>query len=172
MRWIVGNERQAEIRRQWDQARPDLDMSPAEIMGLLKHATAMLDLLLEPVFETAALSSAEFDVLVQLRHAKEPMIARRLALSMGRSPAALSKSLAKLEQRDMVKRETKPSDRRAVLVEITPAGAAAVDEIIPRRLALEAEAIAGLDPDQQGAVLTALRLLSEAIEARARGLTN
>jgi DNA-binding MarR family transcriptional regulator len=171
MGWIVADERRAEVQQQWDQARPELDMGPAEIVGLLKHTTAMLDLLLEPVFEAAALSSAEFDVLVQLRHAKEPTIARRLALSMGRSPAALSKSLAKLEQRDMVKRETKPSDRRAVLVEITPTGAAAIDEIIPRRLTLEGEAIAGLDPDQRAQVLTALRLLSETVETRARRLT-
>nr|WP_239062152.1 MarR family transcriptional regulator [Streptomyces sp. SID13031] len=128
----------------------------------------MLDLLLEPVFEAASLSSAEFDVLFQLRHAGEPTIARRLALSMGRSPAALSKSLAKLEQRGMVRREANPSDRRAALVAITEAGEAAVDEIFPRRLTLEGEAVASLTPGERADVAAALQLLSQAVESHAR----
>ena len=149
-------------------AQPDLDLAPAELFGLVKHTQAMLDLLLEPVFEAAAVSSAEFDVLFQLRHATEPTIARRLAMSMGRSPAALSKSLAKLEQRGMIRREANPSDRRAALVAITPEGEAAVDEIFPRRLTLEGEALAPLTPAERAAAIKALVLLSQAVEARAR----
>jgi DNA-binding MarR family transcriptional regulator len=150
------------------RVRPELDLAPAELFGLVKHTQAMLDLLLEPVFEAAALSSAEFDVLFQLRHAAEPTIARRLAMSMGRSPAALSKSLAKLEQRGMVRREANPSDRRAVLVEITEAGEVAVDEIFPRRLTLEGEALESLTPAERAAAAKALVLLSRAVEDRAR----
>lgn len=150
------------------RAQPELDLAPAELFGLVKHTQAMLDLLLEPVFEAAALSSAEFDVLFQLRHATEPTIARRLAMSMGRSPAALSKSLAKLEQRGMIRREANPSDRRAALVAITAEGEAAVDEIFPRRLTLEGEALAPLTPAERAAAIKALVLLSQAVEARAR----
>jgi DNA-binding MarR family transcriptional regulator len=157
-----------EIRERWMRARPELDLAPAELFGLVKHTQAMLDLLLEPVFEAASLSSAEFDVLFQLRHATEPTIARRLAMSMGRSPAALSKSLAKLEQRGMVRREANPSDRRAALVAITEEGEAAVDEIFPRRLTLEGEALATLTPAERAAASKALQLLSRAVEDRAR----
>jgi DNA-binding MarR family transcriptional regulator len=168
MRVIVTADRHAEVRERWNRARPELDVGPAEVFGLVKHAQAMLELLLEPVFEAASVSSAEFDVLFQLRHAGEPTIARRLALSMGRSPAALSKSLAKLEQRRLVRREANPSDRRAALVVITDEGAAAVDEIFPRRLTLEGEALASLTPDQRADVVAALQLLSQTVETRAR----
>jgi DNA-binding MarR family transcriptional regulator len=89
-------------------------------------------------------------------------------MSMGRSPAALSKSLAKLEQRGMVRREANPSDRRAALVVITGEGEAAVDEIFPRRLTLEGEALATLTPAERAAATKALVLLSRAVEDRAR----
>jgi DNA-binding MarR family transcriptional regulator len=165
---LVATDRQSQIRQQLQQTRPELDLGPAEVFGLLKHATAMLDLLLEPVFETATLNSAEFDVLFQLRFAGEPMIARRLALAMGRSAAALSKSLAKLEQRGLVTREANPSDRRAALVSITPTGAEAVDEVFPRRLSLESEAVASLTAEQLAQVTASLQLLAQAVETRAR----
>jgi len=75
---------------------------------------------------------------------------------------------AKLEQRGLVRREANPSDRRAALVAITDEGAAAVDEIFPRRLTLEGEALASLAPDQRADVVAALQLLSQTVEARAR----
>lgn len=152
--------------QQWMAARPDLDLSPMTIVGLLKHANAMLELQMEPVYETASISSSEFDVLFHLRHA-EPTIARRLAMAMGRSPAALSKALAKLERRGLVTRESNPADRRAVFVSITPVGAAAVDDVLPRRLAIEREVLADIDDVRRGEVEEALGLLARVVEARA-----
>ncbi|MFJ2191967.1 MarR family winged helix-turn-helix transcriptional regulator [Kitasatospora sp. NPDC087861] len=143
-----------------------------EILGGLKHAHAMLEFLLEPVFEAAAVSSSEFDVLYHLRHSAEPTIARRLAASMGRSPAALSKALAKLERRDLVVRTVNPADRRAVLVSITDAGAAAVDDVMPKRLAIEQQVLGALGDEQSAQVRIALRRLAEAVETQAlRGRT-
>jgi DNA-binding MarR family transcriptional regulator len=158
----------AVLRQQWDAARPDLDLSGMEIVGALKHACAMLDVLHEPVFEGAAITSSEFDLLVHLRHAPEPTIARRLAVALGRTPAALSKALAKLEARGLVVRQGSAADRRAVHVSITDAGAAAVDDVMPKRLALEASLLADLAPAERTKVADSLRLLSDLVEARAR----
>ncbi|WP_371515512.1 MarR family winged helix-turn-helix transcriptional regulator [Kitasatospora sp. NBC_01300] len=151
----------------WVQSRPDLDLSSMEIIGGLRHAHAMLEFLLEPVFEAAAVSSSEFDVLYHLRHSTEPTIARRLAASMGRSPAALSKALAKLERRALVVRTVNPADRRAALVFITDAGAAAVDDVMPKRLAIEQQVLGALSDGQSTQVRIALQRLAEAIEAQA-----
>jgi DNA-binding MarR family transcriptional regulator len=156
------------LREQWQAARPDLDLSPMTIVGGLKHANAMLELLMAPLFEAAAVSVAEFDVLLHLRHADGPTIARRLAAAMGRSPAALSKALTKLEQRGLVVREASPADRRAMLVTITPAGAEVVDEIMPRRLAIEAEVLGDLPARRRAEIERAIVALSEVIENRAR----
>ncbi|MCU1683988.1 MAG: MarR family transcriptional regulator [Amycolatopsis sp.] len=153
--------------QRWAEARPDLDLSPLVIIGALKHAGAMLDLLLEPVFEAASISSSEFDVLFHL-HRAEPTIARRLAASMGRSSAALSKALAKLERRGLVERQENQADRRSALVTITDAGAAAVEEVLPQRLALEAAAVGALTDRQRADADRVLRAVAQVFEAAAR----
>ena len=138
-----------------------------EIIGALKHADAMIDVLMEPVFEGAPITSSEFDVLIHLRHAPEPAIARRLAHTIGRSPAAMSKSLAKLENRGLVRREDSAADRRAALVSITEAGAAAVDEVMPRRLAVEAALLSELNAGELARVAESLTLLADLADLRA-----
>jgi DNA-binding MarR family transcriptional regulator len=154
------------LREQWAAARPDLDLSPMTTIGGLKHANAMLEVLMEPVFEAAPVSEAEFEVLLHLRHAGEPTIARRLAAAMGRSPAALSKALMKLERRALVVREVSPADRRAVLVTITAAGAAVVDDIMPKRLAIESALLESLPARQRTEIERALVQLSTHLEAQ------
>jgi len=144
---------------QWRAARPDLDLTPMTLFGGLKHAHAMLEFLLEPVFETSAISSSEFDLLFHLRHAPEPIIARRLAQT---------KTLTKLERRDLVKRVANPADKRSALVTISDAGAAAVDDVIPRRLVLEAEVIGALTDRQGSDLARAFRVIGGALETAAR----
>ncbi|HEV7975316.1 MarR family winged helix-turn-helix transcriptional regulator [Amycolatopsis sp.] len=153
---------------QWRAVRPDLDLTPMTLFGGLKHANAMLEFLLEPVFETSAISSSEFDVLFHLRHAPEPIIARRLAQTIGKSAAALSKALTKLERRGLVKRVANPADKRSALVTISDTGAAAVDDVIPRRLVLEAEVIDALTDRQGSDVARAFRVIGGALETAAR----
>ncbi|MFL6127279.1 hypothetical protein [Actinophytocola sp.] len=53
-----------------------------------------------------------------------------------------------------------------MLVTITPAGAA-VDDIMPRRLAIEAELLSSLPPDRRAEIERALVLLSEHLTAQA-----
>ncbi|MEV6644401.1 MarR family transcriptional regulator [Amycolatopsis sp. NPDC051371] len=153
---------------QWRAARPDLDLAAMSLFGGLKHAHAMLELLLEPAFETSLISSSEFDLLFHLRHAPEPVIARRLAQTMGKSAAALSKALTKLERRGLVERVANPADKRSFLVTISDEGAAAVDDVMPQRLAFEAEVVEGLTDRQRADVARALRVIGGALETAAR----
>ncbi|MDT3445588.1 MULTISPECIES: MarR family winged helix-turn-helix transcriptional regulator [unclassified Pseudofrankia] len=152
-------------RERWAAARPDLDTSPMEVIALLKHVQALRDLALEPLYDGAPVTAPEVDVLIHLRHAEQPVIARRLAERMRCSRAAISKTLAKLEGRGYVERQPSPTDRRAALVTISPAGAAVVDSIFPRQLAIEAELLAGLGPDR-ARVVEALTLLVDTVATR------
>ena len=82
-----------------------------------------------------------------------------LATAVGTRPATLTGILDRLERRGLVTRGTRPHDRRAVLIELTPAGrrsartiAAAIDDLERRALdALPNDAI-----DSANAVLRAL----------------
>jgi hypothetical protein len=63
-----------------------------------------------PPYDSAPLTPAGVDLLVPLRHATEPVIARRLADRFGRSRANISKTLAKLERRGFVQRAPNPAN--------------------------------------------------------------
>jgi DNA-binding MarR family transcriptional regulator len=139
-----------------------------EIIGPLKRLQAMLDLATEPLYAGAPVTPAELDLLIRIRHADEPMIARQLARDMNYSRAAISKTLARLEQRGYVARHASPADRRCALVNITRAGAEVVDRMFPEQLAIEAAALAALTPAARQTVADALGLLLEAVQPLAK----
>ncbi|KOG38565.1 MarR family winged helix-turn-helix transcriptional regulator [Streptomyces resistomycificus] len=155
----------SEVRTRWAEQNPGLDTSPMEVVALLKHATGLLGRAIEPLYAGAPLTAPEIDMLIPLRHATEPVIARRLAERLGLSRAGVSKTLAKLEQRGFIARTPNPADRRAALVTITESGADAVDALFPRQLATEVELLAGLGEDREW-ILKALSRLVEVMESR------
>ena len=155
----------AEIRDLWAEHNPDLDTSPMELVGLLKRAAGLLDRAVEPLYDGSALTAPEVDMLIPLRHATDPVIARRIAERLGMSRAGVSKTLAKLERRGFIARTPSPADRRVALVTITAAGAKAVDDMFPRQLAAEVDLLAGLGDDREW-VLQAVARLVEVMERR------
>ncbi|MER7396431.1 MarR family transcriptional regulator [Streptomyces sp. NPDC000151] len=153
----------SRVREQWAAHHPGLDTSPMEVVALLKQITALVDRAVEPLYEGAPLTAPEVDLLIPLRHADEPVIARRLAERMSISRAGASKALAKLEKRGFIARTPNPADRRAALVTVTQAGKDAVDALFPRQLAIEAELLEGLGEDREH-VLNALARLAEVLQ--------
>ncbi|WP_051871288.1 MarR family winged helix-turn-helix transcriptional regulator [Streptomyces sclerotialus] len=153
------------IREQWAAHNPGLDTSPMEVVALAKRIIALFDQAVEPLYDGAPLTAPELDVLVPLRYADEPAIARRLAENMGVSRAGMSKALAKLEKRGFIERAPNPADRRAALVTVTPAGKEAIDALFPRQLAVEAELLAELG-DDRARIVDALARLAEVMERR------
>ena len=157
----------ADLRAQWAAARPDLDTSPMAVVGPFKRIDALLSTALAPLYEGAAVTEPEFDLLLQLRYADGPVIARRLADNMNCSRAAVSKLLAKLESRGYVDRRPSPADRRSALVTATDAGRDVVDAMFPRQLAIEADLLQDLGDDRDRVVAT-LNLLARTLERRMR----
>jgi len=152
-----------EITARWRAARPDLELEGMEVFGRLRRLQALYDLEMDSLHGGAPLSSAELDVLVIMRHADEPMIARGLAVLRGCSRAAMSNILGKLEKRELITRAANPADRRANLVRLSPAGARLVDEIFPRRLAVENRLLSSLSAADRETVTGALDLLIRAM---------
>jgi DNA-binding MarR family transcriptional regulator len=130
-------------------------------VALLKRATRLLDRALESLDAVAPPTAPEVDVLIPLRHATGPVIARRLAEWLGLSRAGVSKTLAKLERRGFNARTPNPADRHVALV--TGAGVRAVDTLFPRRPAAEVALPGGLGEAREW-VVKALGRLVEALE--------
>lgn len=155
---------QARTRELWDERNPELDTSPMEVVSLVKRITALLDRAVEPIYEGAALTTAEVELLVPLRHADEPVTAGRLASRLGMSRAGVSKALAKLEKRDLIVRSVNPADRRTTLISTTSTGNDTIDELFPRELEAHAKLLAGLGRDRER-VIDSLTLLAETMES-------
>jgi len=153
----------AEVRKRWAAHNPGLDTSPMEVVALVKQINSLVGTAVEPLYDGASLTAPELDLLIPLRYASGPVIARRLADQLQLSRAGISKTLAKLEGRGFIERAPNPADRRAALVTVTPAGAEAVDALFPRQLAVERELLAGLG-EGRAKVLEALNLLIRVME--------
>lgn len=152
------------VRAQWAEGHPGLDTSPMEVVELLKRITAMLSQAVEPIYDGAPITAPEADLLIPLRYAQAPVIARHIADHHGLSRAAVSKTLAKLERRGYITRTPSPNDKRVALVAITPAGKEVIDALFPRQLRIESALLARLGADRPQ-VVAALKLMAESFQA-------
>jgi DNA-binding MarR family transcriptional regulator len=156
--------------RAWAAEHHDVDTSPIEIVELLHRITTNLGEAVEPIYDGAPLSGPELAMLMELRHFRAPVMARRLAELVGISPAGVSKALTRLGKRGLIERSASTTDRRASLVSVTQSGIAAIDNLMPRRLRIEAELLTDLGADR-AKVLEALHLLAQSVERGAQRLS-
>ena len=93
------------------------------------------------------------------------VIAERLIITSG----SMTSILDTLERRGLVRRMPHPDDRRKLLIDITPAARAIVDELLPAFHARERDVMAAaLSPSEQRALLASIAKLQQAaLQARA-----
>lgn len=154
---------QARTQKLWTEHNPDLDTSPMEVVALVKRINGVLHRAVEPLYDNAALTSAEVELLVPLRYAEDAVTAGRLAARLGMSRAGVSKTLAKLEKRGLIARSVNPADRRAALISMTRTGQDLIDDVFPRELSAHAELLAGLGSDRPR-IIGALTRFAESME--------
>lgn len=145
----------------WRRERPDLDVTPLEVLSRVSRLARHLDLARREAFADHDLEPWEFDVLAALRRAGVPY-----ALSPGRllqvtlvTSGTMTNRIDRLEQAGLVAREPDPNDRRGVRVLLTKAGRARVDGALTDLLAHERALLDALTPDEQVLLAGLLRRL-------------
>ncbi len=151
-----------EIVAAWRRERPDVEVSPLEVFSRLMRLAKHLERLRKQAFTTHELDVWEWDVLSALRRSGEPY-----ELSPGHLVAAtmvtsgtMTNRVDRLVQRGLVQRRPAPSDRRGVLVRLTPEGRRRVDGALDTLLALETTILADLPESERDHVADALRTLT------------
>ena len=109
------------------------------------------------------LSPSARQILAVVEGAGEPLepsvIAERLLITTG----SVTSLLDNLEKRGLIRRLPHPEDRRKLLIEITPAAQAIVDELLPALHAREREVVsAALSADEQRDLLRLITKLQHA----------
>jgi MarR family transcriptional regulator, 2-MHQ and catechol-resistance regulon repressor len=118
----------------------------------------------EPRLAAAGLTPTQFGVLEAILHLG-PLSQRELTRKVLTSPGNMTDLVDKLEARGLARRSRRRADRRAVQVELTPAGRALIEPLFVHHAADITAAMSGLNPDelrQLGALLARLGLAAEA----------
>ena len=145
----------------WRRERPDLDVSPLEVLSRVSRLARRLDLARGTAFAEHALDGWEFDVLSALRRAGNPyelspgqLVAETLVTS-----GTMTNRVDRLAARGFVERRPDPHDRRGVIVRLTPTGMAVVDAALSDLLAHEHDLLAELGTGERDDLAGLLRQL-------------
>lgn len=153
------------LRAEWHREAPDLDVSPIAVAGRITRVAALLAARAEVELGAAGLTRGEFDVLCALRRAGGPLRPGEVSTITAASGAAITKRSDVLVEAGLVSRGIPHGDRRGVLLELTAAGRATVDRLMPEHLAREAQALAPLTPQEQDTLATLLSRVLVQVES-------
>jgi DNA-binding MarR family transcriptional regulator len=160
---VTRTERDAvdRITAQWAAVRPDLDVSPLQVIGRVSRLSRLVDKRLAENFARFGIEAWMYDVLASLRRAGEPyeLSAGDLVGHTMVTTGAITNRVDRLEARGLVAR-TSAEDRRKVIVRLTPAGLDLVDRVAVDHLALEHELLLSLSSRQRADLAGLLRTLS------------
>lgn len=118
-----------------------------------------------------ATRQAEFDTppaqarLLALINEVGPARIGELAVADHSSQPTMTIQVQRLEAAGLVQRRSDPSDARVALIEITPEGAAALDEVRRARRVALAPALASLTPAELSAINTAIGAIDRMVSA-------
>ena len=145
----------------WQRERPDLDVSPMEILSRVTRLARHLDRVRAAAFAAHGLDSWEFDVLAALRRAgpDHRLTPGQLVRETMVTSGTMTNRVDRLAGRDLVRREEHPQDGRGVLVRLTEDGLRAVDSAFAELLDAERDILGDLPEDQHEQLTDALRRL-------------
>lgn len=150
---------------QWRRERPDVDASPAGIIGRISRLAQDLDRSIAAALAEHGLQPGWFDVLAALRRAGSPyeLSPTDLVATMMLSSGGVTKRLDKLEALGLIVRDSDPSDGRGVRARLTPDGLARIDAAVVTHLDNEHRIVGTLDADQQATLVDLLKRLAPAV---------
>jgi len=155
-----------QIVAAWRRERPDLDVSPLHVLSRISRLARRLDLDRVQAFARHQLEGWEFDVLSALRRAGAPyqlspgQLVRQTLVTSG----TMTNRVDRLAQRGLVERSPDPSDRRGVIVRLTPEGQRTVDAAMADLLDRERQLLAELPAAERDDLAGLLRRLLSPFE--------
>lgn len=145
----------------WERERPDVDVSPMQVLSRVSRLAHHLDQARKTAFAAHELDPWEFDVLSALRRSGDPyeLSPGRLVAETLVTSGTMTNRIDRLTERGLVQRRPDPEDRRGVLVQITDDGRARVDAAVAELLDRESEILSGLSASARDRLTGDLRNL-------------
>ena len=151
----------------WRDVRPDLDVTPMQILSRVTRLSRQLDRKRKAVFASHGLEIWAFDVLSSLRRAGDPyqMSPSALTVELLVTSGTMTNRIDRLVTAGWVSRQRDPADRRGILVGLTEQGRQKVDDALADFLRLEAQMLRALDEAECTTLTDSLRHLVASVEA-------
>jgi DNA-binding MarR family transcriptional regulator len=144
----------------WSDERPDLDLSGAAVVNRIRRAATLIEERISALItQHGVRNPGDFDTMVALRRVGEPyeLSPKQLGEQLLVTSAGLSGRLDRLEAAEMVARRPHPSDRRAVIVSLTPEAQELIDQVYAETLDLYEVALGSLDAEERRGLADLLR---------------
>jgi DNA-binding MarR family transcriptional regulator len=151
----------------WRRERPDLDVSPLEVLSRVTRLARHLDRARRTAFAERGLETWEFDVLSALRRAGTPyqLSPGQLLTQTLVTSGTMTNRIDRLAAKGLVVRGPDPNDRRGVLVRLTDSGRELADAALTGLLKNERELLAALPQERLTVLGDLLRELTAQFEA-------
>lgn len=145
----------------WRRERPDLDVSPLEVLSRVDRLSRHLDRARRDAFAAHGLESWAFDVLAALRRAGAPyqLSPGQLVTQTMVTSGTMTNRVDRLAANGLVQRSPDPGDRRGVIVRLTDAGRERVDSAVADLVRREHQLLGRLDDGERDALVGTLRRL-------------
>lgn len=149
------------VIEQWHNERPDIDPSPMAVIGRLVRLNAIISNELQQVFSQYELNLGEFDVLATLLRSGKPyaLMPNNLFKSLMLSSGAMTNRIDRLESKKLVVRRPDSTDRRSIIVSLTPEGLDLINIVISHHVNKGSELLSGLSKDEQETIAGLLKKL-------------
>ncbi|MGO9584024.1 MAG: MarR family winged helix-turn-helix transcriptional regulator [Acidimicrobiales bacterium] len=154
---------------------PGDELDRITLVGLVFEAASGLHRAVAPPLERQCeLAGQEFDILIRLARSPGGRLRMSdLALQTALTPSGLTRAIDRLSQAALVTRQSCPEDRRGSFAALTEAGSARMREALEIHRAQLAELLEGaLDPDEEQALVSALRKLRDRVNPGAAVLSS
>lgn len=154
---------------QWQQERPDIDVSGLAVFGRLHRGFLRYQTQLAKVFERHGISMAAFDILATLLRSGPPyrLTAGDLAAISLVSTGGITMRLDRLETAGLVVRERDPDDRRVVYARLTELGLETTNAVAKDHFANELQMLSGLSEPERKTLAQLLSKLERSLEQSA-----
>ncbi len=145
----------------WRRERPDLDVSPLEVLSRVDRLSRHLDRARRDAFAAHGLESWAFDVLAALRRAGAPyqLSPGQLVTQTMVTSGTMTNRVDRLAANGLVQRSPDPGDRRGVIVRLTDAGRERVDSAVADLVRREHQLLGRLGDAERDALVRTLRRL-------------
>ncbi len=137
---------------------PELDLSALQTWLSLMRVSGEVLAYLEDYLSDYKLSQRKFFILILLVRNPDGLNISQLAEKTGVSCASMTGLVERMKKADLVTREENASDRRVMVVQITPSGKTLLEQVLPNHYRRVSELMSGLSDRERD---TLQRLLEQ-----------